>query len=278
MEENKLIFRCFSSGSSGNCYYLGSHRRGILIDAGISARAIAKGLKEMELDFQNIMGVFVTHDHADHIRAVGTLGERFHLPIYTTHEIHDGIDRNWGVQEKLRTSRRYFEKGVPFELGGMQFNTFSINHDSTDCLGYVIYAYGQYFMIATDCGEPNPIMEKGIRMANHLVIEANHDEQMLLNGPYPTYLKERILSPRGHQSNNTCAQLIANNFHPGLRNIFLCHLSQENNDPTIAYHTIYERLAQEGHVAGTDYFLKALERTSPSPIYTLDDGIIPDKK
>ena len=186
MEENQLIFRCFSSGSSGNCYYLGSQKRGILIDAGISARTIAKHLKEMGLDFQNIMGVFVTHDHADHIRAVGTLGERFHIPIYTTREIHEGIDRNYGVQEKLRTSRRYFDKGIPFELGDMQFNTFGINHDSTDCLGYVVYAYGQYFMVATDCGEPNPIMEKAIQMSNHIVIEANHDEHMLLNGPYPT--------------------------------------------------------------------------------------------
>lgn len=275
MEENQLIFRCFSSGSSGNCYYLGSQKRGILIDAGISARTIAKHLKEMGMDFQNIMGVFVTHDHADHIRAVGTLGERFHIPIYTTREIHEGIDRNYGVQEKLRTSRRYFDKGIPFELGDMQFNTFGINHDSTDCLGYVVYAYGQYFMVATDCGEPNPIMEKAIQMSNHIVIEANHDEHMLLNGPYPTYLKERILSPRGHQSNDTCAKLLADNFHEGIRNIFLCHLSQENNDPVLAFETVKNRLAADHYkVAGVDYFLKALDRTTASPTYILGDTMI----
>ena len=116
MAENGLIFRCFASGSSGNCYYLGTRQQGILIDAGISARQIQKCLREMDLDFKNIMGVLVTHDHADHIRAVGTLGERVKLPIYTTAEIHEGIDRNYGVREKLRTSRRYFEKGQPWDI------------------------------------------------------------------------------------------------------------------------------------------------------------------
>jgi phosphoribosyl 1,2-cyclic phosphodiesterase len=274
MPEENLIFCCFASGSSGNCYYLGTRTRGILIDAGISARTIQKHLREMGLDFGNVRGVFVTHDHADHIRAVGTLGERVHLPIFTTLEIHEGIDRNYGVREKLRTSRRYFEKGVPFEFAGMEINTFSINHDSTDCLGYVIKSCGQCFMIATDCGEPNPQMAAAIREANHIVIEANHDEQMLLNGPYPTYLKERILSPRGHQSNVTCGTLLAENFHDEIRNIFLCHLSQENNDPNVAFDTVNKCIADKGFVRGQDYFLRVLDRLTPSPVYTLNDDII----
>ena len=234
MAEKDFIFRCFASGSSGNCYYLGTLERGILIDAGISARLIQKHLRSMGLDFENIIGVLVTHDHADHIRAVGTLGERVHLPIYATQLIHEGIDRNYGVREKLKTSRRYFEKEQEWTLFDLTINTFTINHDSTECVGYVIDYNDQRFMIATDCGEPNEQMEAYIRTANHLVIEANHDEHMLLNGPYPTYLKERILSPRGHQSNVTCGELIARNYHEGLRNIWLCHLSLENNDPKVA--------------------------------------------
>ena len=276
MEENGLIFRCFASGSSGNCYYLGTRQRGILIDAGISARQIQKDLREMGLDFQNIMGVLITHDHADHIRAVGTLGERVKLPIYTTAEIHDGIDRNYGVREKLRTSRRYFRKGEPWELFGMTINTFGIEHDSTDCLGYCIDFLGQRFVLMTDCGSVNEEMEAYIRTANHLVIEANHDEHMLLNGPYPTYLKERILSPRGHQSNDTCGELIARNYHEGLRNIWLCHLSLENNDPQVAYETVLEYLLEAGVVPGEDVFLKALDRTTASPIYELNDSIWKD--
>ena len=274
MEENGLIFRCFASGSSGNCYYLGTRKQGILIDAGISARSIQKYLREMGLDFQNIMGVLITHDHADHKRAVGTLGERVHLPIYSTALIHDGIDRNYGVREKLRTSRRYFEKGVEWQLFGMTINTFHVEHDSTDCVGYCIDFLGQRFVIMTDCGSVNEEMEAYIRTANHLVIEANHDEHMLLNGPYPTYLKERILSPRGHQSNDVCGALLERNWHPELRNVWLCHLSLENNDPEVAYDTVKEYLEEIEILPGQDIFLKPLDRTTPSPVYELNDKII----
>lgn len=274
MDENGLIFRCFASGSSGNCYYLGTRQRGILIDAGISARQIQKCLREMNLDFQNVMGVLVTHDHADHIRAVGTLGERVHLPIYTTAQIHEGIDRNYGVREKLRTSRRYFNKGEQWELFGMKINTFGIEHDSTDCLGYCIDFKGQRFVLMTDCGSVNEEMEAYIRTANHLVIEANHDEHMLLNGPYPTYLKERILSPRGHQSNDVCGELLERNWHPELRNVWLCHLSLENNDPQVAFDTVASYLEEIDIIPGQEIFLKALDRTTPSPVYELNDKMI----
>lgn len=271
MEEPKLIFRSLASGSSGNCYYLGTQYGGILIDAGISARLIQKHLREMNLDFRNIQAVLITHDHADHIRAVGTLGERVHLPIYTTREIHGGIDRNYGVREKLKTSRRYFEKGEIFELAGMRITTFGVSHDSTDCLGYVIDYMGQRFTIATDCGEPSVTMAGYIATSNHLVLEANHDERMLLNGPYPTYLKQRILSNRGHQSNVTCGRLLADNYHPTLKNIWLCHLSLENNDPQVAYDTVSDILLDAGVVPGEDVMLMALPRTEASPVFELTD-------
>jgi phosphoribosyl 1,2-cyclic phosphodiesterase len=273
MTDNQLIFRCFASGSSGNCFYLGTNRQGILIDAGISARTIQKHLRQMGLDYANIMGVLITHDHADHIRAVGTLGERVHLPIYASRLIHDGINRNYGVQEKLRTSQRYYNVGEEWELMGMKINTFAVSHDSTQCVGYVIDYQGQRFMIATDCGEPNAEMEAYIQTANHIVIEANHDEQMLLNGPYPTYLKQRILSPKGHQSNVTCGRLLAENYHEQMRNVFLCHLSHENNDPNVAMNTITEILLNEGIMPGADIFLTPLERLSPSPVYVLNENL-----
>lgn len=292
MDTKDIIFRCFASGSSGNCYYLGTRRRGILIDAGISARTIHKNLQEMGLGFENLLGVLITHDHADHIRAVGTLGEKIHLPIYATQTIHQGIDRNYGVSVKLRTSRRYFTKEQPFELGVnkdnlfgqpddepvFKINTFPVSHDSSECVGYAIEVSGEHFVIITDCGEPNETMEKYIHSAQHLVIEANHDEQMLLNGPYPTYLKERILSPRGHQSNVTCSELLANNYTPELRHVFLCHLSEENNDPVLAYNTVKEGLESAGAelidsledgeiVPQGKTYLRALDRLTPSPIY-----------
>lgn len=273
MTDNQLIFRCFASGSSGNCFYLGTPKQGILIDAGISARTIQKHLRSMGLDYANIMGVLITHDHADHIRAVGTLGERVHLPIFASRLIHDGINRNYGVQEKLRTSQRYYNVGEEWELMGMKINTFPVSHDSTQCVGYVIDYAGQRFVIATDCGETNAEMEAYIQTANHVVIEANHDEQMLLNGPYPTYLKQRILSPKGHQSNVTCGRLLAENYHEQMRNVFLCHLSHENNDPNVAMNTITEILLNEGIMPGADIFLTPLERLTPSPVYVLNENI-----
>jgi phosphoribosyl 1,2-cyclic phosphodiesterase len=117
-------------------------------------------------------------------------------------------------------------------------------------------------------------MQTYIRTANHLVIEANHDEHMLLNGPYPTYLKERILSPRGHQSNDTCGEVLERNWHPDLRNVWLCHLSLENNDPEVAYNTVRSYLEEIEIIPGQDIFLKALERLTPSPVYELNDKVI----
>ncbi|MCQ2324446.1 MAG: MBL fold metallo-hydrolase [Paludibacteraceae bacterium] len=266
-----LIFRSLGSGSSGNCYYVGTKYSGVLIDAGISARLIQKLLKEMDLDLRNIMAVFVTHDHADHIRSVGTLGEKFRIPIYTTQAIHDGIDRNYGVREKLKNYRRFFEKETEWDFNGMIVNTFTVSHDSTDCIGYVIDYCGQRFMLATDCGQPSERMEQFMRTANHIVIEANHDEHMLLNGPYPTYLKDRILSPIGHQSNETCAALLQRNYHPGLHNVFLCHLSQENNDPNVAFATVTDALDEIGVDINNDIFVKSLARTEPSQVFILDD-------
>ncbi|MBR1928430.1 MAG: MBL fold metallo-hydrolase [Paludibacteraceae bacterium] len=269
-----LIFRCFASGSSGNCYYLGSRQGGVLIDAGISARTIRANLRQMGLDFYNIRGLLITHDHADHIRAVGTLGERFHIPVYATENIHSGIDKNYGVLEKLRTSRRFYVLGEEFGIGDMRINTFKISHDSTECVSYVIDVDGERFMIATDVGCVDANLEHYVSTANHLVIEANHDEQMLLNGPYPSYLKSRILSDMGHMSNKTCAQLVAENWHEGLKNIFLCHLSKENNDPAVAYDTVSASLMEAGVKVGEDVNLVALERLTPSPIYDLTQNTI----
>ncbi|MCQ2334889.1 MAG: MBL fold metallo-hydrolase [Paludibacteraceae bacterium] len=280
MEKTDFIFRSFASGSSGNCYYLGTLEQGVLIDAGISARQIHRDLRDMGLDFPAIMGVLVTHDHADHIRAVGTLGEKIHIPIYATANIHAGIDRNYGVTTKLRTARKFFEKGVPFQLAGMTINTFNVSHDSTECVGYVIDFHEHRFVICTDCGDTSDEMAEAIRTANHIVIEANHDEQMLLNGPYPTYLKQRILSPRGHQSNDVCGEMLAENFHDGIRHVFLCHLSEDNNTPERAGEVVKEYLESVGavlkpslgggeRVLPGELFMTPLNRTEASPIYVL---------
>ncbi len=267
---SNYIFRSFGSGSSGNSYYLGTSEQGILIDAGISTRTIRSSLRQMGLDFAQIMGILITHDHADHIRAVGTLGERFHIPIYATRLIHEGIDRNYGVTEKLRGSKRFYEKGEPFLLGDFKVNTFTIAHDSTDCVAYVIDFDDRRFMIATDVGAPDETLCSFIETVDYLVIEANHDEELLLNGPYPSYLKSRIMSGRGHMSNQTCGAILAEHYNKRLKHVFLCHLSQENNEPDIAYNTIKKCYADIGVDVEKDLQLTVLDRTTPSAIFPLN--------
>lgn len=265
---NNLLFRSFGSGSSGNCYYVGTGSKGILIDAGIGVRTIRKHLRDMGLDFSNIWGVFVTHDHADHIRAVGAIGERYHIPIYTTHEIHLGINRNYCVTEKLITCQRYIEKNTHNKIADFTITAFQLSHDSTDCVGYYVQYGDKSITFATDLGCTNETLAGYVQKSNCLVFEANYDEEMLKNGPYPTHLKNRILADTGHLSNDACGRFLAENYRPCLQSVFLCHLSQENNKPLLAFETVNHYLAQKGIVIGKDLEVKPLERLHPSNIYT----------
>ena len=145
-----LIFRCFASGSSGNCYYLGTRTKGILIDAGISSRTIIRCLHEMHIAPSQIAGLLVTHDHADHIRSVGTLADRFHIPVYTTALIHEGMEQNHGLHKKISANKRYFKIGEPWQLAGLNINSFEVDHDATQCVGFFIDNGEQHFMLFAD--------------------------------------------------------------------------------------------------------------------------------
>ena len=271
-----LRFLSLSSGSSGNCYYLGTDQYAILIDAGIPVRTIQKILRENGLSFGKIMAVLITHDHTDHIRSAGSLGELYHLPVYSTKAVHSGMERNYGMSKKLTAaSRRILERDVAFEIPGTEFRVtpFTVPHDSTDNVGYYI-EFGQAcnpvrFCLATDVGFVTPDIRHFLGKADHVVMESNHDIDMLMNGPYPQYLKKRVRGEGGHMSNRECAELIHDIFHPGLKHIFLCHLSHENNDPDLAYKTAAKALQSEGVRVGEDIVLTVLMRNSPSRVYTL---------
>lgn len=197
----KVRFISLASGSSGNCYYLGTDTYGILIDAGIGIRTIKKTLRDINVAMESIRAVFVTHDHADHIKAVGHLGEKMNIPVYTTARIHTGINRSYCMTEKLHSSVRYLEKEQPMELEDFHIESFEVPHDGTDNVGYCIEIDGKVFSFLTDLGEITPTAAKYIRKANYLILEANYDDEMLKMGSYPQYLKERISSNTGHMSN-----------------------------------------------------------------------------
>jgi len=267
---SKLFFLSLASGSSGNCYYIGTSSYGILIDAGIGARQIKKTLKDNGIDFEKVQALLVTHDHADHIKSAGTLGETYCIPVYTTEQVHDGIRRSRFVEEVLIQYRRVIEKEIPFFIRDFKITAFEVPHDSSDNVGYSIEYKDQTFVFVTDSGHITDTVRKYILKANHLVIEANYDEEMLNSGTYPAFLKERVSSQSGHLSNRYTAEFLATNYKPSLQNIWLCHLSRDNNHPELAYKTVEFRLLQEGIKVGKDVSLATLKRMNPSALYEFE--------
>lgn len=267
---DKLLFQSFASGSSGNCYYLGHANGGILIDAGIGVRTIKKNLKKIKVDFSHILGVLVTHSHSDHIRAVGSLGEIHHIPIYATSQVHEGINQSYCVTEKLTNSRRYVHKNVAVTIGEFTVTPFEVSHDAVDNVGFVVEYKGKRIAFATDLGHVCEHAHQHLSKANVLVFEANYDEKMLINGPYPEDLKRRIQSKTGHLSNKQSAEYLAEIYHQGLEKIFLCHLSKENNHPLLAFTTVERRLAEKGIYVGKHVELQILDRFIPTPLFVLN--------
>ena len=266
----KIRFISLASGSSGNCYYLGTEKYGILIDAGIGIRTIKKSLKDINVTMDSIRAVFITHDHADHIKAVGHLGEKLNIPVYTTARVHAGINKSYCMTEKLHCSVRYLEKEEPMLLEDFRIESFEVPHDGTDNVGYCIEIDGKVFSFLTDLGEITPTAARYICKAHYLIIEANYDEEMLRMGPYPTYLKERISSKTGHMSNIDTANFLAENIMEHLRYIWLCHLSKDNNHPELAYKTVEWKLKSKGIIVGKDVQLLALKRNTPSELYEFE--------
>lgn len=265
-----IDFLCLGSGSSGNCYYLKTEKCSILIDAGIPVRTLKKRLWNYGFSLDAVDAVFVTHDHADHIKAVGNLANDLGKCIYTTEKIHIGINNNYCTTSKVtEASRRYLYKGETTLLGDLQITPFEVSHDSSDCVGYKIQQGDTTLCLATDVGEVTPSVAEAIGEADYLILEANHDEEMLQQGPYPNYLKGRIRSNRGHLSNRQCADALTTYASPRLRHVWLCHLSEENNHPELARKTIETVLRSYGIIAGTDFQLTILNRQTPTGLFEL---------
>ena len=265
-----LRFISFGSGSSGNCYYLFTETEGLIIDIGVGIRTLKKQFRDYGLSLSSIHHVLITHDHADHIKSVGSISHECNLPVYATQNVHEGIERNYCVTRKLQPNmKRMLLSGKPLQLGVFRITPFSVPHDATENVGYQIEAEGVVFCIITDAGCITDEMKDYITRADYLVIEANHDVEMLLQGPYPQHLKDRIKSKTGHLSNKDCAVAIAENMKEGLKHVWLCHLSEENNHPELARKTVESVLRQYGIVVGKDVQLEVLKRKTPSGIYDL---------
>lgn len=265
-----LRFISFGSGSSGNCYYLFTETDGLIIDIGVGLRTLKKHFANYGLSLSKVCRVLVTHDHADHIKSVGSISHEYRLPVYASENVHKGIDRNYCVQRKISAElKRVMVPGETMQLGEFRVTPFSVPHDATENLGFMLECEGVKFCLITDAGSVTEEMKRFIFEADYLVIEANHDVEMLRQGPYPQYLKERILSDNGHLCNADCGQAIAENMSEHLKHVWLCHLSEENNHPELARKTVETVLRQYGIVAGKDFELEVLKRNIPTGIFEL---------
>lgn len=271
MAETKILFKSFSSGSCGNCYYLGVETdgmvtSGILIDGGVSLRRIKRELGAHSLDLDDFQSVLVTHDHMDHIRSLGSYSKHLQKPVWTTKDIHSALSHHVLTYEYVPSCRKVLDEGWNEVAEGISANYFPVPHDATQTVGYAIRFPGHNYVHITDCGKMTAEAIDFCSKADTVVIESNYDRDMLINGPYPADLKKRILSGSGHMSNDACCEAIKAFWHEGLRNIFLCHLSENNNTPEAARSAAAQTLASLG---AEGVRLETLPRQTPSQLIYL---------
>lgn len=290
-----MKFICFGSGSSGNCYYLESRGSAILIDLGIGIRAFKRYMSNYGLTIPKIEAIVVTHDHTDHIKAVGPMAITYRTPVYASEKVHEGITRNRFMTKKIPDElKRFTEVQQAFEVGNFRITPFTVPHDSNDNNGYFVELiekepaeelnFGSStnvlggaaaedgdalptFCIITDAGQFTDEMIPFVQRAKYLIIEANYDAEMLAHGPYPKYLQDRISSGRGHLANVLTAAALRTHLTPVTKRIWLCHLSAENNHPEKAAETVQEAIAQLPFSPKPK--VEVLRRTVPSELMQL---------
>lgn len=233
-----------SSGSSGNCTFVGSKNTKLLIDAGISGKKIENGLNSIDVHPEDIEGILVTHEHADHIMGLGVLARRYNTPIYGTAETINAILRMKNIGRIAEELLHYVVPDEPFQINDITVEPFSTSHDASNPVCYTFQSDGHKVGMATDLGKYDDYIISKLSGSEILLLEANHDINMLMVGGYPYYLKQRILGDRGHLSNDYSAKLLCKLLHDKLKHITLAHLSKENNYEELAYETVRVELNQ----------------------------------
>jgi len=227
-----------ASGSSGNCIYIGNEDTSVLIDVGISKKRVVEGLTSIGVDPNKINAILITHEHSDHVKGLGVISRAFNIPIYATKETIDAVRRISSLGKINDDLYNNIEADRKFCVGSLMINPFSISHDASNPVCYTITDGEKKLAVATDLGKYDDYIINNLKGVNGLLIEANHDISMLQVGPYPYYLKQRILGDRGHLSNENSAKLLNYIIDDNMKYIFLGHLSKENNYPELAYETV----------------------------------------
>ena len=255
-------FYSLFSSSSGNCSYAGTADGGILIDVGVSAKRTAETLDCIGVDIGSVGAIFVTHEHTDHIQGIRVLASKHNSPVYASAGTLEALADNGTLNGKF-PANVIPDKGI--EVNGMFIRPFHTPHDSRESLGFTVeMSDGNRLAVATDIGTITDEVLSNITCCQLVMLESNHDVRMLQNNPNYTYaLKRRILSDRGHLSNDMCAKTAADLIESGTTRLILGHLSKENNMPELAYQSTYSTLCARGMEEGSDYILRVAGTGTP---------------
>ncbi|MDE6926081.1 MAG: MBL fold metallo-hydrolase [Acetatifactor sp.] len=256
-----------ASGSSGNCVYVGSEATHLLVDTGISGKRVEQGLKGIDLSPKDLDGILITHEHADHISGLGVITRKYEIPVYATEgtirAMFDGGSLG-KVEESLFHPIKEDEK---FILKDLTINPMHISHDAAQPVAYRISYGNKKVGICTDLGVYNDYTVESLKGMDAILLEANHDVNMLQVGPYPYYLKQRILGERGHLSNENSGRLLCRILHDRLKTILLGHLSKENNLPELAYESVRMEINMDKNpYRAGDFDIRVAKRSEVSPV------------
>lgn len=254
-----------ASGSSGNCIYVGNEKSHFLIDAGISRKRIVEGLREMDVEPEKIQGIFVTHEHIDHINGLGVFLRKYPVPVFATAAT---IDEIFSVSSLGKIDKSLFESiepDHPVYMDGIKVEASRIYHDAADPVCYTLSDPDAKVGVATDFGTFDEYLVEKLKDCESLLVEANHDLNMLMVGPYPYPLKRRIMGNKGHLSNERAGQFLSRIIGEKCRHIFLGHLSRENNYGELAYETVKtELLLHNIDLNKKEVTLQVASRTAPT--------------
>ncbi len=249
------------SSSSGNCTYIGSSQGGVLIDVGISAKRTELALADIGVDPASIAAIFVTHEHTDHINGIRVFAQRYGTKVYASEGTLCGMDELGVITPKV-SAQIMPECGI--EAGGIFVRPFKTPHDSRESTGYTaVTSDGKRIAVATDMGCITATVMSAICGSDLVLLESNHDVRMLQIGPYPYFLKQRILSNKGHLSNEVCADAAVKLMESGTTRLVLGHLSKENNIPSLAFETTRAAMTMAGAKENIDYILSVAGDLNP---------------
>ncbi len=233
-----MRFCTLASGSKGNVVYFESGQTRILVDAGISARQLTERLAEISVKPTQLNAICITHEHDDHVSGLVKFADSHNLPVYITRKTLQRVND----AEKIQHLVKYFEGGSALQIEDLKITSFPISHDAADPHGFIIENRIRKVAVATDMGYVTKLVCERLKNMDWLIIEANYDELMLKQGPYPLFLKQRIMGKHGHLSNIDSAVAIRGAHHDQLKGVFLAHLSETNNSQEMAFDTVTRRL------------------------------------